>query len=304
MPFEKWESGEELFGSLDQDADLLDRDVRVWAEECDQMQGIQMFTGGDDAWAGFAARYAENLRDEFGKIAIWVWGIEEESGTGPKEKHLLRTLNVARTVNEMSIHASMYIPISVPAAQLPSYMLLDRSSPWHTSALLAAAFESMTLPSRLRISTQKRGLLDDLEAALNVNGNQRLAQLECRIMDTEAKLPPSTTSEDQVDNRVPSDSSAGGDHDEQTTFNTHKDIHLSGSNQKNSQFPMKHPRSPDRIFGAIEGIRGFKNLIYVEGSRNEESTDTKRKRRFAGLPVVEMFVILVQSQIILHLTLH
>ena len=78
MPFEKWESGEGLFASMDKDKDLLDRDVRVWAEECDQIQGIYVFTGGDDAWSAFAARYIEQLRDEFGKLEIWAWGFEEE----------------------------------------------------------------------------------------------------------------------------------------------------------------------------------------------------------------------------------
>ena len=83
MPFEKWESGEELFVGLDRNEDLLDRDVRVWAEECDQMQGIQLFSGSDDAWAGFSAKYVESLRDEYGKLGIWVWGIEEQD-VGPR----------------------------------------------------------------------------------------------------------------------------------------------------------------------------------------------------------------------------
>lgn len=82
MPFERWESGEELFASVHKDVDLMDRDIRVWAEECDQIQGIQVFTGGDDAWSAFAARYIESLRDEFGKIGIWTWGLEEQQGNG------------------------------------------------------------------------------------------------------------------------------------------------------------------------------------------------------------------------------
>ena len=96
MPFEKWESGEDLFASMDRNADLLDRDIRVWAEECDQMQGIQVFTGGDDAWSAFAVKYVENLRDEFGKMGIWTWGVEEEQGKGQTvspvvSKHLSNT---------------------------------------------------------------------------------------------------------------------------------------------------------------------------------------------------------------------
>ena len=48
------------------------------------MQGLQVFAGADDAWGGFAARYVERVRDEFGKLGIWVWGIEGGHGEGRK----------------------------------------------------------------------------------------------------------------------------------------------------------------------------------------------------------------------------
>ena len=76
MPFENWRAGEDLFNSLDKEHDLLDRDLRPFAEEADQMQGIQMMAGVDDAWGGFATKYMDRLRDEYGKTAIWVWGME------------------------------------------------------------------------------------------------------------------------------------------------------------------------------------------------------------------------------------
>lgn len=77
MPFENWEMGEDLLRSLDREHDILDRDFRAFAEECDQLQGIQIFSGTDDAWGGFAARYVDRLRDEFGKKSIWFWGLED-----------------------------------------------------------------------------------------------------------------------------------------------------------------------------------------------------------------------------------
>lgn len=77
MPFEKWHMGEELFATLDKEHDLLDRDLRSFVEEADQMQGLQVMTGIDDAWAGFAAKYMERLRDEYGKTPIWVLGAQE-----------------------------------------------------------------------------------------------------------------------------------------------------------------------------------------------------------------------------------
>ena len=77
MPFESWQTGVDLFKSLDKDSDLLDRDLRLFAEESDQIQGFQIFTGTDDAWGGFSTSYVDNLRDEFGKTSIWLWGLED-----------------------------------------------------------------------------------------------------------------------------------------------------------------------------------------------------------------------------------
>ena len=77
MHFEKWSVGEDLFSSLDKEHDLLDRDLRLFVEEADQMQAIQLMTSVDDAWGSFACRYIDRLRDEYGKTAIWIWGLED-----------------------------------------------------------------------------------------------------------------------------------------------------------------------------------------------------------------------------------
>lgn len=77
MPFEQWGTGEELFNSLDREHDLLDRDLRPFLEECDQMQAIQMISSTDDAWGGFTAKYLERIRDDLGKTSTWVFGLEE-----------------------------------------------------------------------------------------------------------------------------------------------------------------------------------------------------------------------------------
>jgi hypothetical protein len=77
VPFEKWATGQDLFNSLDKEHDLVDRDLRPFIEEADQMQGIQLFTTLDDAWGGFSSDYVERLRDEYGKTDIWVLGLQD-----------------------------------------------------------------------------------------------------------------------------------------------------------------------------------------------------------------------------------
>lgn len=76
MPFEDWNVGEDLFQDLDKEHDLFDRDLRPFAEECDQIRAIQFFTSSDDAWGGFSARYVDRIRDEFGKQSLWIWALE------------------------------------------------------------------------------------------------------------------------------------------------------------------------------------------------------------------------------------
>jgi hypothetical protein len=84
MPFENWSIGEDLFTTLDKEHDLLDRDLRPFAEEADHIQGVQIIAGIDDAWGGFAARYMDRIRDEYGKTAVTFWGLEDSLTSIPR----------------------------------------------------------------------------------------------------------------------------------------------------------------------------------------------------------------------------
>ncbi|PGH28217.1 hypothetical protein AJ80_00107 [Polytolypa hystricis UAMH7299] len=148
MPFEDWAMGEDLFRSLDREHDLLDRDFRPFAEECDQLQGIQIFSGTDDAWGGFAARYIDRLRDEFGKKSIWFWGLED-GVKGQRSKQLIATANSARSITEISPQTSAYVPVQDPPRYLSRALISGLPSEWYSSALISTAVESMTLPTRL-----------------------------------------------------------------------------------------------------------------------------------------------------------
>ncbi|KAJ9609771.1 mtDNA inheritance, partitioning of the mitochondrial organelle [Cladophialophora chaetospira] len=180
MPFEDWSAGEELFQSLDKEFDLLDRDVRPFVEECDQMQGFQLFSGADDAWGGFASKYLDHLRDEYGKNSVWVWGIEDQSRT-TRQKQLLRTSNAARTLRSLGQQASAYIRLASPPASLPSYVKLDSTSEWLQLALLCTGVESITLPTRFSAGVGKRGSLSLLEDTLNTTDTQNLFELHASV---------------------------------------------------------------------------------------------------------------------------
>ena len=97
-----------------------------------------------------------------------------------QDKRLLRLVNKAKSLTELYKQASLVIPIALPASlppRLRSVLSLDASSSWHTSALLSAALESATLPSRLKDVTN-RDTLGNITDLLNVHGKQTVANLQ------------------------------------------------------------------------------------------------------------------------------
>ncbi|KAK5988760.1 Protein DML1 [Cladobotryum mycophilum] len=181
MPFERFEMGTELFRSLEKDDEIVDRDWRPFVEECDQMQGIQIFTSLDDAWGGFASSYIEALRDEHPKSCIWVWGLQTPAIDITRETRRLRMANVAQSLHQICSQASMVVPLATPS-RLPSGISLSTSSAWQTSALLTTAAESSLLQSRLNFDGKTQPvLLSELTQSLNVAGNQTLANMRMAV---------------------------------------------------------------------------------------------------------------------------
>ncbi|EAT90122.2 hypothetical protein SNOG_01910 [Parastagonospora nodorum SN15] len=187
MPFEKWEVGKGLFEKLEREVDLVDRDLRPFVEECDGIQGLQIFTGVDDAWGGWASGWIERLRDEYGKMSIWTWGLGDQGANAAvgRERRLQQMVNASQSLQTLGEQSSVYIPISNSPTKTPSYLSLDATSLWHVGALQAIGLESMTISSRLRTSVGGRGNLQDLEDTINSTGKRRIGKFEMSIADPE-----------------------------------------------------------------------------------------------------------------------
>ncbi len=188
MPFERWSSGEELFLNLDREHDLLDRDLRPFLEECDQLQGIQIFGSTDDAWGGFTSQYLERISDELGKGCRWIFGLKDSRQT-LRARQMLQTANYAQSLVALNSNASIHIPLSVPSSLLPSYVSMQSGSLWQTSALDAAMVESITLPTRLRTNQSARSTFDQLEATLDNEGNRRIVTASMSVWELETGAP-------------------------------------------------------------------------------------------------------------------
>ncbi|KAI1772442.1 tubulin nucleotide-binding domain-like protein [Hypoxylon cercidicola] len=272
MPFEKWHMGEELFASLDKEHDLLDRDLRPFVEEADQMQGLQVMTGIDDAWGGFAAKYMERLRDEYGKTPVWVFGVQEPVRGLPREKRMIKLVNKARALAELNSQASLVVPLALPETPLPHTLRLDASSRWHVSALFAAALESVTLYTRLKttdhVYSSNLGNMTDL---LNVFGKQTIANLEMSISELPHQNGADGTSNglngrgENAHSGVDEDGSESGSQKGAATL----DIDLSS--------PQDLNLDPNRRRGRKRHV--FSQVLADRGSQNTEPTDEELEMR-------------------------
>ena len=199
-------------------------------------------------------------------------------------------------INEMSTLASMYTRMSIPLTKLPQYVLFDRNSQWHTSALLSVALESVTLPTRLRRGVRKRWFLDDIEAALNVNGNQRIAQLQCSILDPEDGSPVSAVSYGSTDDRAPSGNKdiLGEEHGLRYAESSFDMDFTCGNTRSTSRLATQHNVS-DHVFGALETTRTKVETAKDKEMVEDNATDVRKLRRLANLPVIERFVTTTMS---------
>lgn len=198
LSLEHFSAGEELFASLDPNHEIIDEDLRPFVEEADSLQGFQIMTSMDDAWAGFAARYMEQLRDEYAKAVVISWGIQSSLAGLPlvsnsteilirkgtlfltvgQEKRLRRLANRARTLVGVGRESSLFVPLRVPG-HLPRYLQLTAGLPWHRSALFATAVETAVLPSRLKaISVSQPRTFNSFVDTLNLQGTHPIATLE------------------------------------------------------------------------------------------------------------------------------
>ncbi|KAK0711352.1 tubulin domain-containing protein [Lasiosphaeris hirsuta] len=289
MPFERHDSGEEFFAALDREHDVVDRDLRLFIEEADQMQGIQVFAGMDDAWGGFAAKYLERLRDEYGKTAIWVWGTQGGVGGLTRvgwrvgDKRMLRLANKARAITDMYKQASVVIPLALPAS-LPKSIVLDYTSHWHTSALLAAAIESITLPTRLK-DPANQDTLSNMADTLNTMGKQNVAGLQMSFADPDKTTSPTTTS---TDPRAP----GGGwqiteDH---LSEGLSLDLHFTPSDELNPHRRTGAPAKIPRVFSQLIASRGFPPQETADpGAEADQDLRNHRRRRPAHEPVTRIY---------------
>ncbi|XP_075593108.1 protein misato homolog 1 isoform X2 [Balearica regulorum gibbericeps] len=160
--------------------ELEDR-LHFYVEECDYLQGFQVLCDLHNGFSGVGAKVTELLYDEYSGKGILTWGLTPVmSNMGDSQKNFYRLMNTALGIVHLSSHSSLFCPLSLsgslgikpqPPITFP-YINYDASLDYQSSAVLAAALDTLTAPYRLCSS---QGSMMHLAETLNFSGRKVVA---------------------------------------------------------------------------------------------------------------------------------
>ncbi|XP_031514587.1 protein misato homolog 1 isoform X3 [Papio anubis] len=154
---EAFGQGESVLKEPKYQEELEDR-LHFYVEECDYLQGFQILCDLHDGFSGVGAKAAELLQDEYSGRGIMTWGLlPGPYHRGEAQRNIYRLLNTAFGLVHLTAHSSLVCPLSLggslglrpePPVNFP-YLHYDATLPFHCSAILATALDTVTVPYRL-----------------------------------------------------------------------------------------------------------------------------------------------------------
>ena len=164
-------------------AEEVEDHIRFFAEEADYLKGFHLLVDANDSFGGVGCKISELLADEYStknQIAFPCIAHTDEAHKGSENipiHNLSQFLNTALTFKGLSENCGLVTPLSLSKDTFPlknnyrriphvSYQPQNR---YHTSAILAAAVDTITLPWRSR---KNRIDMTEILSKLNMNGRK------------------------------------------------------------------------------------------------------------------------------------
>lgn len=181
-PFDAFPLGNDVWKTRQFSEDFTDK-IRNYIEECDNFQGFHFLTDCTNAFSGMTSSCLEYIRDEYDRKSVLVFPVLPSSYSDindqiEKSQSILndsvRVINLALSFNQFNTNSSMFVPLSVGSKgwrqpgpeQKFNNLKYNHTLPYHSSAILAAALDTITLKHRVKNSSFT---LKDLIADLTRN---------------------------------------------------------------------------------------------------------------------------------------
>ncbi|GAC95982.1 hypothetical protein PHSY_003560 [Pseudozyma hubeiensis SY62] len=192
--FETFSQGVAQFDQLESQHEVLDTNIRWFAEDADLLQGFHYTIDTSDAFGGLGCKYLENLVDEFPKLSHLVFGagwgnttyVPEDAGDSASWENRLariRRINNLQSLTQMMEFSTVAAPLCIPdwqgdgqvGANWRRYLgRIDLSDMHHAAALVSPHLETATLGTRLKSRSET---LSSLTARLNWRRDTKLVHL-------------------------------------------------------------------------------------------------------------------------------
>ncbi|KAI0292754.1 tubulin domain-containing protein [Russula brevipes] len=175
-----WQGGKETFLRYDSENALMDDSFRLFVEECDAFQGLQLCTD-NASFGSFANSFLTAFRDEFPKHPTLMFSVLSDAVPGDLDvddmRGIRKALNDALCMHGLNELSSMTVPLQSPSNWRPgpwtAELTTDLRGLYEASGLLSAHVETATLPLRLKGHEPLYGLCH----RSNVYGNTPFAEL-------------------------------------------------------------------------------------------------------------------------------
>ncbi|KIO17680.1 hypothetical protein M407DRAFT_32643 [Tulasnella calospora MUT 4182] len=159
-----WESGQAAFGALNKETSLMEEPFRSFVEECDWLQGFQI-SFDTLPFGAFTLSLLENVKDEYPKKSILtIPSLSPATGNTATNFDLSVAWAFSLVTDALVTRELASLSLTVPIAHastwasnfaaVSQYIEFDPSSLYHTSAIVSAHLESVTLPLRHRTESQ------------------------------------------------------------------------------------------------------------------------------------------------------
>ncbi|KAF8271124.1 Misato segment II tubulin-like domain-containing protein [Lactarius quietus] len=191
-----WSAGKEAFLRYDLDNNVMDDSFRLFVEECDTFQGLQL-CADNDSFGSFCNSLLTAFRDEFPKQPTLTFAVLSDAVPGDIDvddmRGIQKVLNDASCLHGLNELSTMSVPLQSPNTWLPgswsAALTTDLRHLYDTSAILSAHVETVTLPFRLKTRELMYGLCN----GLNVYGNTPFAELSGAFPASSVEALASTT---------------------------------------------------------------------------------------------------------------
>ncbi|KAI0351612.1 tubulin nucleotide-binding domain-like protein [Trametes cingulata] len=177
----EWTASRQAFEKYEHDRELMENDVRLFVEECDALQGIQLLSDCD-TFGGFTDAFLTAFRDEHSKMPSLAFPLLSSASKAPvsadEELNAMKLINDALCIRSFETLSTITVPLQHPSVwrqqEWIDGLTADIRSPYHTSAILATHIETATIPLRLKSSQYD---IASLSSMLNASGTLNISHL-------------------------------------------------------------------------------------------------------------------------------